>query len=126
MKSATTERDPNLKAAYVAVCAAGGLLFAGAGVAYGVRTMMAVGIGACLALSNLWVLERLVVAYLKANGGRWAAIATVKAGILFALVAILVKSGAVAVLPVVAGFGALPLGVVFSSIMPIPSRSEES
>jgi hypothetical protein len=88
--------------------------------------MMAVGIGAGLALSNLWVLERLVVAYLKTSGGRWAAIATVKAGVLLCIVVFLVKSGAVDVLPIVAGFGALPLGVVFSGLMPVPFRSEES
>lgn len=126
MTRTTTERDPNLTAAYGAVCAVGGLFFVGAGVAYGLRTMLAVGIGAVLALSNLLVLEKLVVAYLKTSGGRWAAIATVKAGLLFGVVALLVKSGIVDVLPIVAGFGALPVGVVFSGLVPVPSRPEES
>jgi hypothetical protein len=126
MKSATTERDPNLTAAYVTVCAAGGFLFLGAGIAYGVRTMLAVGIGAALALSNLWVLERLVLAFLRTGAGRWAGIATVKAGVLFAVVVFLVKSGAVDLLPVVAGFGALPVGILVSGMMPVTSRPEES
>lgn len=115
-----------MAAAYVTVCAAGGLLFVGAGIAYGMRTMLAVGLGAALAVSNLWVLERLVSAYLKTTGGRWTAIATVKAAVLLATVALLVRSGAVDVLPIVAGFGALPIGIVFSGIMPMPTRSEES
>jgi hypothetical protein len=126
MKSATTERDPNLTAAYVTVCAAGALLFVGAGIAFGVRTMLAVGLGAALAVSNLWVLERLVSAYLKTTGGRWTAIATVKAALLVAMVALLVKSGAVDILPIIAGFGALPVGIVFSGLLPMPTRPEES
>lgn len=126
MKSATTERDPSLSAAYVTVCAAGGLLFLGAGIAYGVRTMLAVGLGAALAVSNLWVLERLVAAFLRTTGGRWTAIATVKAAVLLAVVTFLVKSGAVDLLPIVVGFGALPIGIVFSGILPMPTRPEES
>jgi hypothetical protein len=126
MKSATTERDPNLTAAYVTVCAAGGLMLLGAGTAYGARTMLAVGVGSALALSNLWVLERLVAAYLKTGGGRWTAIATIKAAVLVTTVLLLVKSGAVDLLPVVAGFAALPIGIALSGLMPMPTRPEES
>ena len=126
MKSATTERDPSMTAAYITVCAAGGLLFLGAGLTYGARTMLAVGLGAALAVSNLWVLERLVAAFLKTTGGRWTAIATVKAAVLLAVVTFLVKSGAVDLLPIVVGFGSLPIGIVFSGILPMPTRPEES
>ena len=101
-------------------------MFLGAGLAYGARTMFAVGLGAALAVSNLWVLERLVSAYLKTTGVRWTSIATIKAGVLVATVAFLVKSGAVDLLPIVAGFGALPVGIAFSGLLPTPTRPEES
>jgi len=126
MKSATTERDSNLTAAYITVCAAGGLMLLGAGIAYGMRTMLAVGVGAALAVSNLWVLERLVAAYLKSTGVRWTAIAAIKASVLVTTVLLLVKSGAVDLLPIVAGFGALPIGIAFSGLLPMPTRPEES
>jgi hypothetical protein len=118
MTRRTTERDPNLSAAYLAVAAAGGFAIVAAGAAYGLRAMLAVGVGATLAMSNLWVLEKLVAAYLKTSGGRWAAIATVKAALLFALVALLVKTGTLDVLPLTAGFAALPVGILFSGLVP--------
>jgi hypothetical protein len=120
----TIERDPALSAAYTTVCVAGGVLLAGAGALYGARAMVSVAVGAALALSNLWVLEKLVSAYLKTSGGRWAAIATVKAGILLAVVAFLVKTGTVELLATVAGFAALPVGILIAGLMPLP-RSEE-
>ena len=88
--------------------------------------MLAVGVGAALAVSNLWVLERLVAAYLKSTGVRWTAIAAIKASVLVTTVLLLVKSGAVDLLPIVAGFGALPIGIAFSGLLPMPTRPEES
>lgn len=120
MKSATIERDPNLAAAYLAVCIAGGFVVAGAAGFFGMRAMLSAGVGALLAVSNLWVLEKLVTAYLKSSGGRWAAIATVKAGLLLALVAVLVKNGLVDVLSITAGFAALPIGILFAGLVPRP------
>jgi hypothetical protein len=124
MTRKTTERDPSLTAAYLAVALAGGFAVVVSGGAYGLRAMLAVAVGALLALSNLWILEKLVAAYLKTTGGRWAAIATLKAAILFALVAALVKSGVVDVLPLTAGFAVLPVGILFAGL--VPRAREES
>ncbi len=125
MKSTTTERDPTLTGAYAAVVAAGAFIVAVSALLVGARAALGAGLGAVLAASNLWVLEKLVSAYLKSGGGRWAAIATVKAGVLLCVVAVLVKGGLVDVLPMAAGFGALPVGVVFAGLIPKSSAREE-
>jgi hypothetical protein len=119
------ERDSTLTAAYVGVAVSGALLLVGSGILLGVRAMAAVALGVVLAVSNLWVLERFVRVYLASERGRWAGIALLKAAVLFGLVALLVKSGAVDVVPLVFGFGALPLGVVIAGFWPTASSREE-
>jgi hypothetical protein len=44
---------------------------------------------------------------------------------LFATVGLLVKTGAIDVLPLVAGFGALPVGVVLAGLWPVARAREE-
>jgi Kef-type K+ transport system membrane component KefB len=125
-REARGDRDATLTATYLGVAAAGLLLLVGSGIAFGARTMASVALGVVFALSNLWVLERLVRVYLQSERGRWAIVALVKAAVLFCIVAILVRSGAVEVLPLVAGFGALPVGVVVGGAWPVASAREES
>ena len=126
MKTKIVERDRALTAAYLGVAVSGALLLAGSGSLLGLRAMASVALGVVLALSNLWVLERLVRVYLASEGGRWAGIALLKAAVLFGIVALLLKGGAVDVLPLVVGFGALPLGVVIGGLWPVPAAREES
>jgi len=125
MKSTTTERDPTLAAAYTAVSVAGACIVGAVLLLLGRRAMFGTGLVGLLAVSNLWVLEKLVAAFLKAGGGRWAAIATVKAGVLLSIVAVLVKGGVVDTFPVMAGFGALPIGILIAGLVPRPSAREE-
>jgi len=124
MTSTTIERDPALTVAYLAVCVAGGVIVVVAWFVFGLRAMFGAGLGVLVALSNLWVLEKLVALYLKARGGRWAAIATVKAALLLGVVAVLVKSGTVGLLPITAGFGALPIGILIAGLVPRPASEE--
>lgn len=126
MKTKIVERDPTLTAAYLGVAASGAVLLVLSGSFLGSRAVGAVALGVVLAVSNLWVLERFVRVYLQSEGGRWAGIALLKAAVLFGLVALLVKSGAVDVLPLTLGFGALPLGVVVAGLWPTPRTREES
>jgi hypothetical protein len=126
-KTAETEnRDASLSAAYVGVAASGAFLLIGGGLACGARTAASIAVGVVLAVSNLWVLERLVRVYLSSERGRWAVVALVKAAVLFGMVALLVKTGTVNVLPLVVGFGALPLGVTIGGLWPVASPREES
>jgi hypothetical protein len=121
----TVERDPSLSAAYVCVAASGVMLLIGAAVCFGSRASAGVALGVVLAVCNLWVLERVVRVYLEAERGRWAAMALVKSTALFATVGLLVKTGAIDVLPLVAGFGALPVGVVLAGLWPVARPREE-
>jgi hypothetical protein len=125
MKTTIVERDRTLTAAYVGVAVSGGLLLAASGALLGARPMAAVALGVVLAISNLWTLERFVSVYLASERGRWAGIALLKSLVLFSLVAVLVKSGAVDVAPLVLGFGALPLGVVVAGLWPSQSAARE-
>ena len=125
MKITTVERDATMTAAYVGVAGSGALLLAVACAFSGARTTAAVALGVVLAVSNLWVLERLVRVYLQSERGRWAGVALVKAAVLFSAVFVLVKTGAVSVLPLVLGFAALPLGVVVGALWPTRSAREE-
>lgn len=112
-------RDRALVATYVGVAVSGALLLAGASAWFGTRALAGVAVGVVLGLSNLWVLEQLVRAYLDAGRGRWAVLALVKAALLFGLVALLLRSGAVSVMALVVGFGSLPLGVVIGGAWPV-------
>jgi hypothetical protein len=126
MKTKTGERDTSMTAAYVGVALSGATLLIGAAVAFGARHAAAVALGVVLAVSNLWVLERLVRVYLASERGRWAVVALVKAALLLGMVALLVKSGTVDVLPLVVGFGALPIGVTIAGLWPVAAAREET
>jgi hypothetical protein len=125
MKTKIAERDPSLSAAYVCVAASGVILLIASAVCFGPRHSAGVALGVVLAVSNLWVLERVVRVYLDAQGGRWALMALVKSTALFVTVGLLVKTGAIDVLPLAAGFGALPVGVVLAGLWPVARTREE-
>lgn len=125
MKTKIADRDPSLSAAYVCVAASGVMLLIASAVCFGPRPSAGVALGVVLAVSNLWVLERVVRVYLMSEGGRWALMALVKSTALFATVGLLVKTGAIDVLPLVAGFGALPVGVVLAGLWPVARAREE-
>lgn len=107
-----------MNAAYVSVAISGAFLLVGGGVWFGVRASSGIALGVVLAVSNLWVLERLVRAYLDSERGRWAIVAVVKAAAILGMVALLVKAGAVDVGALAAGYGALPLGIVIAGLWP--------
>ena len=125
MKTKTAERDPTLTVAYLCVAGSGVCLLVATAVCFGSRSSAGVALGVVLAVSNLWALERLVRVYLQSEGGRWALMALVKSTALFVTVGLLVKTGAIDVLPLVAGFGALPVGVVLAGLWPTARPREE-
>jgi len=85
---------------------------------FGALGVVSVGIGAALAVANLWAIARTVRAFLgAASGGRrpsWLALAALKLVVLFGLLGALVKNGWAEVLPLALGYVALPLGIVLS------------
>lgn len=119
------DRDPTLTLAYWATGAVGLLACAVGGALFGVRVAAFVMLGASLALSNLWVHARVVKMYLAGGGPVWAVVGLVKVTLLFGLVYVLVSRGVVELMPLVAGYGALPIGIAVSHLRPAPGPASE-
>jgi hypothetical protein len=118
-------RDPALTAAFWAV---GGVGLVASGVsfaAYGLGTAFSVLAGALVAFANLWVHARVVKMYLAGGGRVWAVIGLVKVTLLFGLIYLLVRRDVVSVMPLIAGYGALPLGILASHLRPQPGPVTE-
>jgi hypothetical protein len=88
----------------------------------GLGSVLSVASGAALAVANLWVLSRVVRGFLAKTGPKlpWAALAFGKFSLLLGTVYILVDAGWVQLLPLLIGFGALPLGIVLSVLRSSP------
>jgi hypothetical protein len=102
--------------ATLALCA---LAFAGVGAA------VSVAAGAGLAAGNLWLLARIVTSLLpddrpgaeaQSRAG-WALVAVLKMFGLLALAWLLMRHGIVSPLPMLVGFGALPIGIAIGSLV---------
>ncbi len=93
----------------------------------GPRAALGVAIGGAGAAVNLWVLARVVRGFLAGvNHLPWSVIAVVKLAFLFGGFLVVVKSGVCDVMPLIVGFGALPLGIVLSQMWAAPAVGEES
>jgi hypothetical protein len=133
--------DPRMRRVLAGVAASGGVLTLGALAFAGVGVAFSVSVGAGLALGNLWALARIVVALLpdesaaaagekgSAGGGgappsktgartsSWAVLGVLKMVALMAVVWLLMRYGVVSPLPMVVGFGALPIGIAIGSLV---------
>ncbi len=126
--------DPPLRASLRAVGLAGCLLAAGALELAGARAAISVALGAALAAGNLWALARVVTALLPDEGaapdarsraarssarnrGGWAAVALTKTFGLLAVAWLLMRHGIVSPLPMLIGFGSLPIGIAIGSLV---------
>ena len=120
------------------VAVVGGLLAVGSLYMKDARFTASVLIGACVALLNLWVLAKIVKSMMpeeeeskasasetpdegnaegdKAGGSGWGLLAVIKILALFGGAFGLWKSGIALPLPTLLGYGALPIGIVLSSI----------
>ena len=128
-------------AAMVAVGVVGAALAALAFVSYGGKAAASAAFGATLAVANLWVLGKVIRAMLPADdepvtetaepGGAslpaapagqkgspaaWGVFALLKVLLLFGLVIAAVQAGWVTPLGFLAGYGALPLGIVMAQL----------
>jgi hypothetical protein len=122
----TTKTDPQaaLRVALwsvVLVGASGALL---AGVLAGLRSMLSFSAGALLAFLHLWLIALVVrgrMGQLNPNVP-WGLVGVLKFFVLFGLVYGLVKSQAVEILPLIIGYGALPLGIVAAQMNFVPKQ----
>jgi hypothetical protein len=116
-----------------AVAAAGAVLALCGAAFAGWWTGFSVGLGAALAVGNLWVLARSVVAILPEEGSAaaaqsrvgWAVVAALKTAALLAISWLLITQKVVAALPMVIGFMALPIGIAIGSLVSDRSAAAE-
>jgi hypothetical protein len=117
--------DARMRTSLAAVAISGALLTLGALVFGGASSALSVGIGAGLALGNLWALARIVVALLPDGSGRtpsaglggWALLGMLKMVGLLGAVWLLMRHRVVSPLPLVIGFGALPIGIAIGALV---------
>jgi hypothetical protein len=126
--------DGRLRTSLVAVAAAGASLAAVSLLLFGPRVAFSVAAGSALATANLWALAHIVAALLPHGGdgaagdgaappegannvAAWAIVGLLKMLGLIVVVWLLMHHGVVAPLPMVVGFGALPIGIAIGSIV---------
>lgn len=128
--------DPRLRTAILSVAAVGAGLTVAALWLFGVSVTWSVAVGAVLAASNLWALARIMVPLLpsdeatarRRNRGRHALAAVLKMLGLVGGVWLLMRHGVVSPIPMVVGFGSLPIGIVIGSLVSdrsAPGQTEE-
>ncbi len=112
--------------ATVGVCAIA--LSLGALLGFGIATAFSVAVGGAIAFFNLWLLARIIAALLPPEAAEredaheqsragWAVLAVLKLFGLIAAVWLLMRHGVVSPLPMVVGFGSLPIGIAIGSLV---------
>ncbi len=128
MSTATeTTEQHGIATAIWSVAIVGALLTAGAPALLGSSSRLSVGIGALLAVGNLWAISRTVRGFLYPAGTRasWIPLAMLKFAAMFLGVLFLVREGYAELLPLVIGYGALPVGITISQLKSAPPASEK-
>jgi hypothetical protein len=123
-----------MRVSIVAVAATGAALTVAAFPFFGLGTALSVALGGAIATGNLWLLARIIAALLPSDqdGAQaqsragWALLAAFKMFGLVAVVWLLMRHGVVSPLPMVVGFGALPIGIAIGSIVSDRSAPAES
>jgi hypothetical protein len=117
--------DRRLRAAMITVVVAACAFTGVAAYAWSLRAALSVAVGGAIAVSNLWVLARIVASLMPAEGediatnakSAWTVMALLKLTVLFGGVWFLMTKHLVDPIPLVVGFGALPIGIAIGSIV---------
>lgn len=123
-KATTSTEEPRtgeasgIRRSLVAVAITGVVASVAAAVLAGSRPAASVAVGALFAAANLWAIALVVRGLLGQKRGStpWALIAVLKFGFLIGALYLLLKSGWVELLPLLVGYGALPVGIVAGQI----------
>jgi ATP synthase I subunit len=123
-----TETDAVLTAALWSVALAGIVLAVLSGMIGGGRALVGTAVGAAIATLNLWALIRLVRVLFNRQGPRlpWTLALAAKFALLLGGVFWLIRSELVDVLPLLAGYVALPVGTVAGQLRGAPPAREEA
>ncbi len=117
----TTNTDPMLRRAYVAVVLCG-VVISAVFLWFRMRDeALASFAGTLLGLGNLYTLARAVGALLAGRGASWGFVVFVKFITLFILAYLLLSYGGISALGFSVGLGALPLGIVIASAFRTPA-----
>jgi hypothetical protein len=114
-----------MRRALLAVAITGATLSAGALLVAGIATAFSVAVGAAIATGNLWALARIIGALLPAeregaeaqSKAGWGLIVVLKLLGLVGVVWLLMRHGVVSPVPMLIGFGALPIGIAIGSLV---------
>ena len=118
--------DPRMLTALAGVASFGVLFTLGAAIVGDGWTVLSVAIGAIIAAANLFVLAQIVAAMVAATAGEekqgstagvWGIFAVVKMLVLFGVTWLLMTKGVVAPIPLVVGYGSLPIGIAIGSLV---------
>jgi len=118
--------DPRLRAAFGGVLVTAAIMTAVAAYGWTARTAWSVAAGGAIAAVNLWIIARIVVHLMpKEEGeeppasakGTWAILALLKLIALFGGVYFLMSRHLVDPIPLVVGFGSLPIGIAIGSVV---------
>ncbi|HKY35591.1 MAG TPA: hypothetical protein VJN18_06625 [Polyangiaceae bacterium] len=116
MTTPRTDEDHSLRAALWAVALSGAVLTLGAPFVLGKDGVLGVALGSLIAALNLWALARVVRALMNGAGLPWVLLGSAKLFVLLALVAVILKLEIAGLIPLAVGYGALPIGSVFSQL----------
>ena len=113
--------DPRMRTALGAVGVAGAVFSAVGAAVYGARAGVSCAIGAGIAASNLYALARIIAALISPVASRgatkWVLALLLKLGLLFGGTWLLLLWGVASVVPLVAGYMTLPLGIACGSLV---------
>ncbi len=131
----TPQLDPRLKTALSAVLVFGAICTLFAALGWGLHPALSTAMGAGLAASNLYALARIFSALLgpmehaeptegaptpaahRASVAAWAFLAVAKMAVLFGGIWLLMVRGYVDALPLLVGYGSLPLGIAVGAVV---------
>jgi hypothetical protein len=116
MMTPRTDEDHSLRAALWTVAISGAVLTLGAPFVLGKEGVVGVALGSLIAALNLWALARVVRALMNGAGLPWVLLGGAKLLALLALVAAILKLEIAGLIPLAIGYGALPIGIVFSQL----------
>jgi hypothetical protein len=137
-----------MRMALLGVGAVGALFCLGGCLVWGARVALSIGIGAAIAAANLYVLAQIVASMIgvtgdrgvspgqarageepapaQGNAGAWGVVAFFKMNALIAGVWYLMTKGLVAPIPLVFGYGSLPIGIAIGSLVSDKTTREPS
>ncbi|MFO0568343.1 MAG: hypothetical protein U0263_21965 [Polyangiaceae bacterium] len=127
MTTTRADKDGSTHRALWAVVLVGALATGGAFVMGGAPVARSVAVGAVVALGNLFAIGLVVRGILNGKKSRvpWPLVAVLKMTLLFGGLYLLLKSGFVSLLPLLVGYGALPIGIVAAQLgAPQPVEEE--